>query len=294
MQPGAGTAVHLARCASPKPGPVRPRSCPASAAAFGPTCFARCAHPAARLAVHLRILLPLFASQPPALRRQLACCCRAGRAAVLNAADLARRLLRPFALQGVAAGGRAGAGRVWRPAVHLGSREHQPALCGWLGRWGVGHGAQLQCEAEHARSWHVCLTACTARRLRRHVSRYRATWHGTCRLGTTSRVLFRRPVGPTRPPPHSHPPISILQTTHPTRPINSTHTARTPWRAGLIINAINCLPAGELDGGRVFLGLCGRRAASRMGAGANRRIHPPAWSLCTQAGAPAWSLGQPV
>ena len=38
--------------------------------------------------------------------------------------------------------------------------------------------------------------------------------------------------------------------------------------AGLIINAINCLPAGELDGGRVFLGLFGRRAASRMSAGA--------------------------
>lgn len=38
--------------------------------------------------------------------------------------------------------------------------------------------------------------------------------------------------------------------------------------AGLIINAINCLPAGELDGGRTFLGLFGRRAASRMGAGA--------------------------
>ncbi|KAL4425048.1 hypothetical protein ABPG77_001826 [Micractinium sp. CCAP 211/92] len=36
--------------------------------------------------------------------------------------------------------------------------------------------------------------------------------------------------------------------------------------AGLIINAINCLPAGELDGGRIFLGLCGRRAASRLGA----------------------------
>ncbi|KAI3424741.1 hypothetical protein D9Q98_008130 [Chlorella vulgaris] len=36
--------------------------------------------------------------------------------------------------------------------------------------------------------------------------------------------------------------------------------------AGLIINAINMLPVGELDGGRVFLSLCGRRAASRMGA----------------------------
>ncbi|PSC68193.1 putative zinc metalloprotease chloroplastic isoform X1 [Micractinium conductrix] len=36
--------------------------------------------------------------------------------------------------------------------------------------------------------------------------------------------------------------------------------------AGLIINAINCLPVGELDGGRTFLGLCGRRAAARVGA----------------------------
>lgn len=36
--------------------------------------------------------------------------------------------------------------------------------------------------------------------------------------------------------------------------------------AGLIVNAINCLPAGELDGGRLFLGLFGRRAASRMSA----------------------------
>ena len=36
--------------------------------------------------------------------------------------------------------------------------------------------------------------------------------------------------------------------------------------AGLIINAINSIPAGELDGGRLFLGLFGRRAASRMSA----------------------------
>jgi membrane-associated protease RseP (regulator of RpoE activity) len=36
--------------------------------------------------------------------------------------------------------------------------------------------------------------------------------------------------------------------------------------AGLIINSINSLPAGELDGGRLFLSLFGRRAASRMSA----------------------------
>ena len=34
--------------------------------------------------------------------------------------------------------------------------------------------------------------------------------------------------------------------------------------AGLIINSINSLPAGELDGGKVFLALFGRGAASRM------------------------------
>lgn len=34
--------------------------------------------------------------------------------------------------------------------------------------------------------------------------------------------------------------------------------------AGLIVNAINAIPAGELDGGRLFLALFGRRAASRM------------------------------
>lgn len=34
--------------------------------------------------------------------------------------------------------------------------------------------------------------------------------------------------------------------------------------AGLIVNAINSIPAGELDGGRLFLALFGRRAASRM------------------------------
>lgn len=39
-----------------------------------------------------------------------------------------------------------------------------------------------------------------------------------------------------------------------------------PRIPGLIINAINCLPVGELDGGRTFLGLCGRRAAARVGA----------------------------
>jgi Zn-dependent protease len=36
--------------------------------------------------------------------------------------------------------------------------------------------------------------------------------------------------------------------------------------AGLIINALQCIPVGELDGGRVFLALFGRRAASRMSA----------------------------
>ena len=34
--------------------------------------------------------------------------------------------------------------------------------------------------------------------------------------------------------------------------------------AGLIINAINCIPAGELDGGRIFLSLFGRQAAAVM------------------------------
>lgn len=34
--------------------------------------------------------------------------------------------------------------------------------------------------------------------------------------------------------------------------------------AGLIVNAINVIPAGELDGGRLFLSLFGRRSASRM------------------------------
>ena len=33
---------------------------------------------------------------------------------------------------------------------------------------------------------------------------------------------------------------------------------------GLIINAINAIPAGELDGGKAFLGMFGRPAASRM------------------------------
>jgi membrane-associated protease RseP (regulator of RpoE activity) len=36
--------------------------------------------------------------------------------------------------------------------------------------------------------------------------------------------------------------------------------------AGLIFNSINCLPAGELDGGRLFLSLFGRASASRMSA----------------------------
>jgi membrane-associated protease RseP (regulator of RpoE activity) len=38
--------------------------------------------------------------------------------------------------------------------------------------------------------------------------------------------------------------------------------------AGLIINSINLLPVGELDGQRIFLGMFGRRAAARVGAGA--------------------------
>jgi membrane-associated protease RseP (regulator of RpoE activity) len=34
--------------------------------------------------------------------------------------------------------------------------------------------------------------------------------------------------------------------------------------AGLVVNGLNMLPLGELDGGRVALGLWGRRAASRI------------------------------
>lgn len=36
--------------------------------------------------------------------------------------------------------------------------------------------------------------------------------------------------------------------------------------AGLIVNAINCIPLGELDGGRIACGVWGRRAAGRLGA----------------------------
>lgn len=50
--------------------------------------------------------------------------------------------------------------------------------------------------------------------------------------------------------------------------------SRAGW-AGLIINAINCIPAGELDGARVYLGLCGRQANQRMGAGAEGVL--PRW-----------------
>lgn len=35
--------------------------------------------------------------------------------------------------------------------------------------------------------------------------------------------------------------------------------------AGLIVNALNCIPAGELDGGRIVLGIWGRRPASLIG-----------------------------
>lgn len=34
--------------------------------------------------------------------------------------------------------------------------------------------------------------------------------------------------------------------------------------AGLVVNAINCIPLGELDGGRISFGMWGRRAASRI------------------------------
>jgi membrane-associated protease RseP (regulator of RpoE activity) len=36
--------------------------------------------------------------------------------------------------------------------------------------------------------------------------------------------------------------------------------------AGLVVSALNCVPLGELDGGRIVHGIWGRRAATRVGA----------------------------
>jgi len=47
--------------------------------------------------------------------------------------------------------------------------------------------------------------------------------------------------------------------------VNCSPALVAGW-AGLIINAINCLPMGELDGGRLWLAAFGRRAASRVSA----------------------------
>lgn len=39
----------------------------------------------------------------------------------------------------------------------------------------------------------------------------------------------------------------------------------TGW-AGLVINGLNCIPLGELDGGRIAFGIWGRRASGRINA----------------------------
>ena len=46
--------------------------------------------------------------------------------------------------------------------------------------------------------------------------------------------------------------------------LTSSDAVFAGW-AGLVINGLNLIPIGELDGGRILHGIWGRRAATRVG-----------------------------
>lgn len=60
-----------------------------------------------------------------------------------------------------------------------------------------------------------------------------------------------------------------------TQPLVEVNTLVVAGWAGLIVNALNCIPAGEIDGGRIALGLWGRRGAAFCSV----------WSIAAMTGA---------
>lgn len=159
------------------------------------------------------------------------------------------------ARQGVAAGGRGGRRLLRRGQAVRGRRGRRVAAV----RVSMSPGQLGPCLAVEGLSAAGCWLCCPRGPLPRPCPHRKLALSGSLLWASGAGLGVRAPS--SVPPNHPGSPDA--------RPSHAPTLARrrAGW-AGLIINAINCIPAGELDGARVYLGLCGRQAMQRMGAGA--------------------------